>query len=230
MSIAELSSLFNRLRSFREASARHPRARAAEADDTRYEPLEVDPDGSLVPLERGSWFVCFVPPIDRQWWHPFLHRAHKHVFALRPERAGEWTVFEPWWSRLLAATITSEQARKFLCWGARGDVLLVREAVPGHSSQFRGMMTCGALISHLLGRRYFVWTPHQLYRALRNEPYVCHVDVSALLRQGLDDVAATDSRTIWACEACRPRELRRRKDVIKPFCMRCGRDLGPADK
>lgn len=162
--------------------------------------LLLDPNGSLVPIERRSWFICFVPPIEPQWWHPFFHRDHKHVFALCPERNGGWTLFEPWWTRLLAATITSDQARKFLRWGARGDVLLVRESIPGDSSQLRGMMTCGALVSHLLGRRYFVWTPHQLYRALRKEPNVRQVDVAALLRHGLGDPAATGPRPIRSAQ------------------------------
>jgi hypothetical protein len=84
--------------------------------------LDVDANGALVPLEAGSWFLCFVPGLDKQWWHPFVHRRHKHVFAIRPAGPDEWTLFEPWWHRLLTATIGSEQARKFLIWGARGDV------------------------------------------------------------------------------------------------------------
>jgi hypothetical protein len=107
-----------------------------------------------------------VPGIEKQWWHPFVHKIHKHVFALRPEPGGEWTVFEPWWTRLVTATISSEQARKFLRWGAEGDVLLVRDSIPGDSSQVRGWMNCAALTVHLLGRPYWVWTPHQLYRRL----------------------------------------------------------------
>ncbi len=230
MSIAELPRIISLLSPFYEKAQRRREASPLLPDIVRSEPLKLHSDGSLVALEPGSWFVCFVPPIDCQWWHPFLHRVHKHVFALRPEPNGAWTVFEPWWTRLLTATITSDQARKFLCWGARGDVLLVREAIPGASSQLRGMMTCGALVSHLLGRRYMVWTPHQLYRILRKEPNVCHVDVSALLRYGLTGLATKDSRTIWACEACRPRELKRRKGVIRPFCMKCGRTLEPKEE
>ncbi|MFQ5829581.1 MAG: hypothetical protein ACE5JD_10575 [Candidatus Methylomirabilia bacterium] len=188
-------------------------------------PLNINPDGSLVQLETGSWFVCFVPPIDQQWWHPFIHRVHKHVFALRPERNRTWTLFEPWWTRLLTASITTEQAVKFLRWGARGDVLLVREAVPGHSSQLRGMMTCAALAAHMLGRKYLAWTPHQLYCRLEREPNVCHVDVSALLRQGLAELGSTGSRAIYACEECQPGQRRQSRGAAKPFCMKCGRDL-----
>ncbi|ALP53747.1 hypothetical protein Tel_11705 [Candidatus Tenderia electrophaga] len=91
--------------------------------------LEIDQDGSPVTLEVGSWFVCFVPGLQKQWWHTFVNKRHKHVFAMRPAGRGEWTLFELWWHRLLTAAITSEQARKFLLWGARGDVLLVREAI-----------------------------------------------------------------------------------------------------
>ncbi|WP_291325580.1 hypothetical protein, partial [Acidovorax sp. 28-64-14] len=82
---------------------------------------------------------------------------------------------------LLTATITSMQAKKFLLWGARGDVLMVRESIPGRGSQIRGWMNCAALASYLLGRPYWVWTPHGLYKLLLREPHVCRVDVSALL-------------------------------------------------
>lgn len=127
-------------------------ARADGADQPTVEQLQLNPDGSLVQLEPGDWFVCFVPGIDRQWWHPFVHPRHKHVFAMHPAGGGNWTLFEPWWTRLLTATITSEQANKFLRWGALGDILLVREAIPGRGGQMRGWMNCAALATYLLGR------------------------------------------------------------------------------
>lgn len=132
-------------------------------------PIPVDADGSPVTLEPNCWYVCFVPGLKRQWWHPFAHRLHKHVFVIRPDGEGRWLLIESWWNRILAATLTAEQAERFLRWGARGSILLVREYVPGKSSQVRGWMTCAALVAHHLGRSYWVWTPHQLYRALRKE-------------------------------------------------------------
>lgn len=200
--------------------------------ELREETIQLNPDGSLIPLKPGSWFVCFVPPINKQFWHRFFHKVHKHVFALRPERNGEWTVFEPWWTRLLVATIPAEAAAKFLRWGAKGDVLLVREAIPGRSTQLRGIMTCAALAAHMLGRTYFIWTPHQLYRRLLREPNVCRVDVSALLRADLKDLAIENSRGIRCCDECDPDALKcepgrhkRRPGAAKPFCMKCARTL-----
>lgn len=188
--------------------------------------LEIDQDGSPVTIEPRGWFVCFVPGLLKQWWHPFVHERHKHVFALRPAGPGQWTLFEPWWHRLLTATITSEQARKFLIWGARGDVLHAREAVPGRGSQVRGWMTCATLASYLLGRKYWVWTPHGLYKLLLREPGVCRVDVSALVKL---EVAKLDeaARVTVACDECRPGRRKRRPGAPKPFCMNCGRDLLP---
>jgi len=189
------------------------------------EPVElaVDADGALVTLEAGSWFVCFVPGLSKQWWHPLVNERHKHVFAMRPAGPDEWTLFEPWWHRLLTATINSLQAKKFLLWGARGDVLLVREAIPGRGSQVRGWMTCAALASYLLGRSYWVWTPHGLYKLLLREPNVCRVDVSALLQFDAAKLAA-GSRIIRACNKCTP-GAPRPSGAVKPFCMACGRDL-----
>jgi len=185
--------------------------------------LEVDQDGSPVTLEAGSWFVLFVPGLKKQWWQPFVHKVHKHVFAMRPAGPNEWTLFEPWWHRLLTATITSEQARKFLLWGARGDVLLVREFIPGRGSQLRGWMNCAALTSYLLGRPYWVWTPHGLYKLLLREPSVCRVDVSVLLALDAAEMVKR-SRVIQSCEECTP-GAPKRSGVAKPFCMNCGRAL-----
>ncbi len=187
-------------------------------------PLEQNPDGSLVALEPGSWFVCFVPGIRREWWQAFFHKVHKHVFAMRPESDGRWTLFEPWWTRLLTATITAQQAKKFLRWGAMGDVLLVRESIPGHSSQLRGWMTCAVLASHMLGRKYWAWTPHQLYRRLVREPNVCRIDVSALLHQDLEAIAEPGTRVVEACPDCAP-GAPGQPGAPKPFCMTCGRDI-----
>jgi len=186
--------------------------------------IEIDENGSPVTLEPRGWYICFVPGLKKQWWHPFVNTRHKHVFAMRPAGPGHWTLFEPWWHRLLTATITSEQARKFLLWGARGDVLHVHEAVPGYGSQVRGWMTCATLASYLLGRKYWVWTPHGLYKLLLREPNVCRVDVARLVK--LDAVRLAEaSRTIEVCDECAPGVHPRRPGAPKPFCMRCGRDL-----
>jgi hypothetical protein len=149
-----------------------------------------DQYGSPTTIEAGVWFVCFVPGISRQWWHPLVHRIHKHVFAMRPERDGRWTLFEPWWHRLLAASLSPEEARKFLLWAAAGDVVAVREHVPGVGSQVRGWMTCAGLVSYLLGRPYWVWTPHSFYRLLSREVNARRVDVPALLNLGAAEFSA----------------------------------------
>ena len=189
--------------------------------------LELDKDGAPVTIEPRGWFICFVPGLAKQWWHRFVHDCHKHVFAMRPAGPGQWTLFEPWWRRLLTATITSEQAREFLIWGARGDELHVREVVPRRGSQVRGWMTCATLASYyLLGHKYWVWTPHGLYKLLLREPCVCRVDVSALLR--LDEAQlAGASLVIGACDECAPGAPKRQPGAPKPFCMNCGRNLVP---
>lgn len=55
--------------------------------------LELDQDGSPVTIEPRGWFVCIVPGLQKQWWHPFVNARHKHVFAMRPARPGEGTLF-----------------------------------------------------------------------------------------------------------------------------------------
>ncbi|WP_156433589.1 TetR/AcrR family transcriptional regulator C-terminal domain-containing protein [Bradyrhizobium retamae] len=57
----------------------------------------------------------------------------------------------------------------FLRWGATGDILRVREAVPGKASQLRGWSNCAVLSAFLLGRPSWTWTPHGLYRQLLRE-------------------------------------------------------------
>ena len=80
--------------------------------------LNVDPNGALVTLETAVWFVCFVPGLNKQWWHRFVNARHKHVFATRPAGPDAWTLFEPCWHRLVTATITSVR-RKSSCSGVR---------------------------------------------------------------------------------------------------------------
>jgi hypothetical protein len=142
---------------------------------------ETDENGSPTTIDARVWLVCFVPGIKKQWWHPLVHRTHKHVFAMRPEPDGRWTLFEPWWHRLLTASLSTEQARKFLMWAAAGDMVAVREDIPGKSGQVRGWMTCAGLVSYLLGRSYWVWLPHGLYRLLLRELNARRVNVFALL-------------------------------------------------
>lgn len=137
------------------------------ADDTE---LKLNADGSLVDVEPVRWLVGFVPPIDRQWWHGLVHHKHKHCFAMHRTDMNTWVIFEPWWTRLMVGKIDNRQAQKFLRWSKRGDLLEVDEYVPGNSSQLRGWMTCAALVAHLLGRSYMVWTPHKLYLRLLEEP------------------------------------------------------------
>lgn len=142
--------------------------------------LDTDEHGSPVSLEPADWLVFFVPGLQRQWWHPFAHERHKHCFVMRRGGTG-YLLVEPWWRRMMISTLTAAQARKFLIWGARGDVLLVRENIPGAGSQVRGWMTCAALTSYLLGRNYCVWTPHGLYRRLLREQGVRRVNPLFLL-------------------------------------------------
>lgn len=130
--------------------------------------LYVDRDGSLLDRKPERWLVCFVPAIKRQWWHPFLFSWMKHCFMLRRTNH-EWLLFEPWWSRVMLTTLSDLDAAPFLTWGALGEVLEVEEAIPGHSSQLRGWMTCSALIAHVLGRRYWTWTPKSLHKKLMRE-------------------------------------------------------------
>jgi hypothetical protein len=143
--------------------------------------FEIDQHGSPVALEPADWLVLFVPGLRKQWWHRFVHDRHKHCFVMRPGAAGEYILVEPWWTRMMISTLNAAQARKFLLWGARGDVLLVRERIPGAGSQMRGWMTCAALTAYLLGRNYPVWTPHGLYQRLLREPAVRRVNPLHLL-------------------------------------------------
>lgn len=203
---------------------------AQHTNPTSHDPeateIEIDKNGSPVTLEAATWLVCFVPGLEKQWWHPFVNKRHKHVFAMRPAGNGEWTLFEPWWHRLLSSTITSEQARKFLVWGARGDVLHVRESIPGHGSQIRGWMNCAGLVSYLLGRKYWVWSPQSLYKQLLREPHVCRVDVARIV--ALDAATLAEATgDIGTCKLCAP-GAPKQPGVTKPFCMHCGRDFGNA--
>jgi hypothetical protein len=129
--------------------------------------LTVDQWNSLVTKEPRRWFVAFVPPLDKRWWHRFFHRTHKHCFAMTPLSDGTWVLFEPWWSRLMVSMLKQEEAEKFLKWATLGDSLWIYERIPGRSSQVKVWMSCAVLIAHLLGQDCWCWTPHSLYKRLK---------------------------------------------------------------
>jgi hypothetical protein len=137
---------------------------------------QIDAYGTLVTLEPADWFVCFVPGLKREWWHRLAHPKHQHVFAVRPARAGTWLLVESWKHRLHVQVLDSTEIQQFLRWGSLGDVLRVREHVPGRAWQARGWSNCAVLTALILGRRSWSWTPHGLYRQLLREGAVTTED------------------------------------------------------
>jgi hypothetical protein len=142
--------------------------------------LRPDEYGAPVTFEPSHWLVCFVPGLRAQFWHRFVHKTHKHVLLLKPNGNETWTLFEPWWTRLLVRTISTDQAMRFLRWAEMGDVLLAEEEVPGRGSQLRGWANCAALAAFLLGRPYWVWSPHALFTRLLSETRTRKIDVAEL--------------------------------------------------
>lgn len=126
----------------------------------------VDIYGSLVTREATHWYVGFVPGLQKQWWHKFVHRTHKHVFAIRPLASGNWLLVEPWWTRLMIVVLPFADAMKYLRWGDAGDILKVEELIPGQGNQLRGWSNCAVLATFVLGRRSWSWLPHGLYKDL----------------------------------------------------------------
>lgn len=39
--------------------------------------LPLDKDGAVVTIAPGGWYVCFVPGLEKQWWHRFVNKRHK---------------------------------------------------------------------------------------------------------------------------------------------------------
>lgn len=155
--------------------------------------IEIDPNGSPVNVPAAEWFVCFVPGLQKQWWHRFTNPKHQHVFAMRMVNDGCWILVEPWWTRMLVSVLTLDEAAKFLRWGASGDILQVREAIPGCGNQVRGWSNCAVLIAFLLGRSYRTWTPHGLYRRLVAERDARPVDVAHWLANQVRVIATRNA-------------------------------------
>lgn len=163
-----------------EARPADPYAAAADAADA-IKDLAIDEYGAPVTFAPARWLVCFVPGLRPQFWHAFVHPSHKHVLMLKPNADGSWTLFEPWWTRILIRTISTDQAVQYLRWATMGDALLVEEDVPGRGSQIRGWSNCASLAAFVLGRSYWVWSPNALYRRLLSEGLTQHVDVADVL-------------------------------------------------
>ncbi|WP_068074230.1 TetR/AcrR family transcriptional regulator C-terminal domain-containing protein [Novosphingobium lentum] len=160
-----------------------------------------DENGSLVTLDPVEWIICFVPGLQAQWWHRFVFSKHKHVFAMRPTNTGSWILVEPWWSRMMVTVLPPADAVKFLRWGGTGDILRVREAVPGHASQVRGWSNCAVLTAFVLGRRSFTWTPHGLYLQLLREKDTSRESVETLLVEQFTKVVSQHSDSALAVSA-----------------------------
>lgn len=170
-----------------------PQARLV-ADDLA---TEVDSHGSPVSVPAAEWFVCFVPGLQKQWWHRFAHKRHQHVFAIRMVDDGSWLLVESWWTRMLVTVLTLDEALKFLRWGASGDILQVREAIPGRGNQLRGWSNCAVLMAFMLGRAYRTWTPHGLYCRLLAEQGVRAIDLEHWLANHVGIIAARDVDEAW---------------------------------
>lgn len=154
---------------------------------------EVDCHGSPVSVPAAEWFMCFVPGLQKQWWHRFANRRHQHVFAIRALEDGSWLLVESWWTRMLVSVLTLDEALKFLRWGATGDVLQVREAIPGRGNQLRGWSNCAVMMAFMLGRGYRTWTPHGLYRRLVAEQGVRAIDLGQWLANHIRVIATRDA-------------------------------------
>jgi hypothetical protein len=166
-----------------------------------------DKNGSLIAVDAVDWIICFVPGLQRQWWHRFVNHKHKHVFAMRPMDTGNWLLVEPCWSRLMVTILPLADAVKFLRWGGAGDILRVREAIPGNGSQFRGWSNCAVLTAFVLGRTSWTWTPHGLYRELLREKATRHVNVEQLLADQFAKVVShcsTNALSISAAQLSLP--------------------------
>lgn len=171
--------------------------------------IEIDSDGSPVTIPAQEWFVCFVPGLQQQWWHRFANARHQHVFAIRMVDDSTWILVEPWWTRMLVTVLTLDEAVKFLRWGASGNILKVREAVPGNGNQVRGWANCAVLTAFLLGRSYRTWTPYGLYRRLVAERGARPIDLPQWLADHVRGIATRHAdEALEALEAVEDQPLR----------------------
>jgi hypothetical protein len=110
---------------------------------------------------------------------------------------------------MLVSVLTLDEAVKFLRWGAAGNILQVREAIPGNGNQARGWSNCAVLTAFLLGRSFWTWTPHGLYQRLLAAPGTRVVDLSEWLANHVRDVATrVTDRALEAVEIGEGRSLR----------------------
>lgn len=131
------------------------------------------------------------------------------MFAIRMLADGSWLLVESWWTRMLVSVLTPDEALKFLRWGASGDILQVREAVPGRGNQLRGWSNCAVMMAFMLGRAYRTWTPHGLYRRLLAEPGVHAIDLIRRLPRYVRLAAAREvDRALEALELGEGQALR----------------------
>jgi hypothetical protein len=170
----------------------------------------IDEHGSLVTADPVDWIVCFVPgPATTVVASVGSPRAQARVCH---EARGRWQLAA---RRAVVDTPDDHdpvagRRHQVSTVGATGDMLRVREAIPGKASQMRGWSNCAVLTAFLLGRRSWAWTPNGLYRELLRDKATRRVNADQLLIDQFATVASqhlSDAVTLGADRSSAPRLL-----------------------
>lgn len=123
-------------------------------------------------MRPPSWYLVFTGDRRAAWWNIFTrHRpGFQHVAAYRYCPVGERWILVDWHARLLnVETLTEQGVEAIINAACKGELRVLQvQAALAEKRLIPGPAYCVTSMKQLVGlRAWWVWTPWQLYCALR---------------------------------------------------------------
>jgi|TARA_B100001250_G_scaffold322572_1_gene285817 hypothetical protein len=131
---------------------------------------------------RNEWLIFFYTPYNQAWYTKWRKKGFTHVGAMsfNPE-FNCWLMVEGLYGRLQVELLDKDEADKIITYVKKlhGIVLKGKDII---TPEFRGEWwvkehSCVSYMQRLLGlRRFWLFTPYQLFCALRKLNFTIFVD------------------------------------------------------
>ena len=117
-----------------------------------------------------AWYIVFTRASELRGVMRFLKRDFTHVYAMRKSEGGQfWIIVDPMFSHLKCTLELVDDYPHPRCYTGSTAIILPVKAFIGTDSRWTlCIFNCVEVVKALLGiRRFWIWTPYQLYQYLR---------------------------------------------------------------
>ena len=168
---------------------------------------------------RTKWLVFFYTPINPPWYTKWRKRGFTHVGAMTFNAKHKcWVLVEGLYGRLNVEVLSRKQSEKVLSYVKRlhGIVLKGDEK---DMPKFRGEWwvkehSCVSYMQRLLGlRKFFLFTPYQLFCALRKINFTILVD--ARIKTKDSQCQKLERKNLPILQREKPKQKKKLKKVVK---------------